>query len=141
MSYGGLRINVDSLIGRDILDLKLENNVITIVLSGSYPHWDCPHVIKIWDSKQLCCESRWISTDDDLSTLIGANLYKIERKKAQAQHCIDRDDDEDDVGDDPAILEIQTNKGFVTFVTHNVHNGYYGGFDIAIAEAHNYVKD
>lgn len=32
------------------------------------------------------------------------------------------------------FIEIQTDKGFLVIANYNDHNGYYGGFDLAITK-------
>ncbi len=74
------------------------------------------------DEGQSCCEYRYITTDDDPSVLNGQKLVHIKAKWGP--------DIEDGNNDSHQIcfLEIQGNQSAVTFVTHNEHNGYYGGF-------------
>lgn len=86
---------------------------------------------KIWDGGQCCCEYRYMSTDDDLQSIVGGKLLNIEIK------------DGPDSGDSYTVtecqfLEITTDKGFVTIKNYNEHNGYYGGFDIKIEEDDEY---
>ena len=78
------------------------------------------------DNGQCCCETRYMSTDDDVQQLIGSRFMCYEVKDAG-----DLQVDEDDYNvHDVQFLEIQTDSGFVTLVNHNEHNGYYGGFRI-----------
>lgn len=82
--------------------------------------------ICIYDGGQSCCESRYMRTDDNLSNFIGAKLLDAELKPAAnlpaeyGEHEI-------------AFLDIKTDKGVFQLVTHNEHNGYYGGFLIRAA--------
>jgi hypothetical protein len=84
--------------------------------------------IAIFDDGQSCCESRYITTDDDVGSLVGHILTRIEAK--------DGPDTEDEHGDmhETCFVEIGTDDGFVTLVNHNEHNGYYGGFGLSITE-------
>jgi len=84
--------------------------------------------IAIWDDGQSCCESRYITCDDDFSKILDANLVAIETKSA--------DDIEDEYGGshEQVFIDLVTSKGTVTFTTHNEHNGYYGGFSLTITE-------
>ncbi len=84
--------------------------------------------IDVWDNGQSCCESRYITTDDDLSTLVGGVLKHIEVKS-----CDSTNGWHDEVHE-TAFVEVATDKGFVTIATHNEHNGYYGGFGLTITE-------
>ena len=78
--------------------------------------------IKLFDDGQRCCESRYMTTDDDLSYYIGAELVGAEIKNAP--------DTEDEYGNvhEVKFLEVKTSKGCFTMASHNEHNGYYGGF-------------
>ena len=77
--------------------------------------------LMIWDGGQSCCESRYMTTDDDLSDFNGATLLDFELKSV---------DDVDDGYDVHEIqfLDVKTSEGVFTMVNHNEHNGYYGGF-------------
>jgi hypothetical protein len=79
-------------------------------------------IMIITDEGQSCCESRFMTTDDNLNDFIGAVLLNIESKPGG--------DTEDENGDwqDIEFLEITTNNGFFQIVNHNEHNGFYGGF-------------
>jgi hypothetical protein len=137
-NYYGIRVDQDSLKYKEIKCITLEDSVIRIVLANG---WRKPDVeICIWDAGQQCCESRFITCDDDLSSVVGADFINLTKAPAPASEAEDPDDN-DEVGDDPMFLILQTDKGFLTFVTHNVHNGYYGGFDIVVTEARHYTRD
>ena len=73
------------------------------------------------DDGQTCCESRYMTTDDDLSYFSGAVLMGAEVKSAP-------DIDVDYGAHEIAFLVVTTSKGAFTIETHNEHNGYYGGF-------------
>lgn len=77
------------------------------------------------DEGQSCCESRYITSDDDLGYYSGADLYDVEL----GEH---RESNSSEYGDCHEIqfLNVRTSKGVITFETHNEHNGYYGGFSI-----------
>lgn len=81
--------------------------------------------IQISDEGQTCCEYRYMSTDDNPKDLIGGQFISAE---------IDRYNNfEDDWGEnEQAFLRVASTKGAITVVTHNRHNGYYGGFCINI---------
>lgn len=83
--------------------------------------------IEIWDNGQSCCESRYAMTDDDVSTLVGNKLTLVQVKEGP---------DLDDNGEyhEQTFVEVATDKGFITLVSHNEHNGYYGGFNITITD-------
>ncbi len=113
--------------GRKIVDALIEDNLMKITFEDGVK-------IRIYDDGQSCCELRYMRTDDDVKTLIGGTLLKIfvkgvgeEKEKHEGKYF---DDDYHEV----AFLEIQTDKSFVTLSTHNEHNGYYGGFGLAVEE-------
>ena len=85
--------------------------------------------LKIWDNGRSCCESRYITTDDDIHFLVGGKLKEIKVRSVQ-----EIDDGDGGEYHEMAFLEISTEKGSVTFVTHNEHNGYYGGFGLSLDE-------
>ena len=77
------------------------------------------------DNGQCCCENRYMSTDDDVKSLVGSRFVCYEVKDGPDVS----EDDEYEVHD-TQFLEIKTDSGFITLVNHNEHNGYYGGFSI-----------
>jgi hypothetical protein len=86
--------------------------------------FDDGSTLHIWDAGQDCCEARYMSTDDDLSSLIGGHLVDVDV----------RDGDVGTYGDDShetAFVKVITDQATITLVTHNEHNGYYGGFGLA----------
>ena len=79
------------------------------------------HVLLLWDGGQSCCEARYTTTDDAVEEFVGATLVDVD--------LLDADTIEDDYGvHEQQFLRVQTDRGDMTFVTHNEHNGYYGGF-------------
>ncbi len=84
--------------------------------------------IKIWDSGQDCCERRYMRTDDVAADLIGRTLASIEVKRVETNS--DNNGDPHEI----AFMEINADGLIIAFSTHNEHNGYYGGFDLRIAE-------
>ena len=83
--------------------------------------------IKLADEGQSCCESRYMRTDDDLSQFVGAKLNSGELRQAP--------DVEDEYGShEVQFLVLITDRGNITFSSHNEHNGYYGGFWIVASK-------
>lgn len=80
---------------------------------------------RIWDDGQSCCESRYMTTDDDLSHYVGSTIRDVEIADAPAR------EDEYECHE-VQFLRIKTTKGTLVMETHNQHNGYYGGFYIRI---------
>lgn len=79
--------------------------------------------LRLADEGQSCCEHRYMTTDDDLSYFVDAELRDIEIAEAPdgegSGECHERQ-----------FLRVKTTKGDFTMETHNEHNGYYGGFYI-----------
>jgi hypothetical protein len=77
------------------------------------------------DTGQYCCENRYMTTDDDLTYYIGAELWDVEIRPAPSLN-----DDDSSESHDVEFLVVKTNKGEFVMESHNEHNGYYGGFSI-----------
>ena len=106
---------IQAVIGKQIKSIELIEDEIVLKTSDGG--------LKLLDYGQLCCESRYMRTDDDLSEFVGAVVNGFELKQAP--------DQEDEYGvHEVQFLEIATSKGAITFASHNEHNGYYGGFHI-----------
>jgi len=102
--------------GKKITKLELASDKLIFTFADG-------SMIKLWDDGQSCCEKRYMHTDDDLPYYIGSRLLDIEIRDAP------------DVPDEYDYHEVQfllvtTSKGVFTMVTHNEHNGWYGGFSI-----------
>lgn len=78
--------------------------------------------LRIWDGGQSCCESRYMTTDDNLSEHYGATLLDFELKSADVIQGSDVHEIQ--------FLDVKTSNGVFQMVNHNEHNGYYGGFYI-----------
>jgi len=87
--------------------------------------------IHIWDNGQSCCESRYITTDDDPKGLVGQVLLAIETRPApEAKPNTEYSDVHEAV-----FIDVKTDLGVgVTLCCHVDHNGYYGGFGLTITE-------
>lgn len=108
-------------VGRKIVKAEILNEALHLTFAGGTG-------IKIWDGGQDCCESRYLTTDDIVTDLVGKTLWYIDLKQVQG-------------GDEGGIscheivfVEIGTDDGHITLVNHNEHNGWYGGFRLMIAE-------
>ena len=117
---GQLTGNADSVeafkgaLNKTIASLALEDNALHFTFDGGSK-------IKLFDDGQSCCEERYMTTDDDLSYYIGSQLLDAEIKEAPS---VQDEDGEHEV----QFLEIVTSRGAFVMETHNIHNGYYGGF-------------
>ena len=113
--------NASKFYGRKITGAVLENNSLKLSFEDGAK-------TAIWDAGQACCEDRYMTTDDDVQYLVGSRLIRIEEKPGPYEY-----DDENELTE-ICFVEVGTDQGFITLVTHNVHNGYYGGFDLEIKE-------
>ncbi len=120
---GGSEESADNYYGRKVVAASLDSQANKVFLT-----FDDGVRIAIWDDGQSCCESRYITCDDDLSRIVGGDLVAIETK--------DGPDTEDEWGGchEQVFVDVITTEGTVTFTTHNEHNGYYGGFGLTITE-------
>lgn len=108
--------------GKKIINAEISNNK---TLKIFFDDKTCVH---IFDNGQSCCEDRYMSTDDDFSSIIGNILTNVEIKD------VGKTTEEDSEVHDIEFLEITADKGFIIIANHNQHNGYYGGFDIDLRE-------
>lgn len=77
--------------------------------------------IQFADEGQSCCEARYTRTDDDLAPFVGATFLRAELRDAPPVA--------DEYGEhEVQFLVLVTDRGNITFSSHNEHNGYYGGF-------------
>lgn len=119
---GGSKHSASEFYGRKVVSAELKDERLSLVL-------DDGEVIQIWDDAQSCCESRYITCDDDLSKLIGGKLSKIEVREFKEESS--------EYGDahEMAFVEVATDECFITICTHNQNNGYYGGFGLTITSS------
>lgn len=79
--------------------------------------------MRLFDDGQSCCETRYMRTDDDLAAFVGATLIDAEvREGGEVEGKYEIHETE--------FLIVTTSAGQFTMVSHNEHNGYYGGFSI-----------
>jgi hypothetical protein len=108
-------------VGRTIKAASLHDNELEIAFEDGA-------TIHVWDNLQICCENRYMTSDDDPSSLVGRQLTGIVAKEGTSE------EDECGVEREIVFVEVQTDGGFITLVNHNEHNGYYGGFGLTITE-------
>ena len=118
---GGSVHSAEEYYGLKVTEAKIVDNKLRLA-------FDNGKKIEIWDDGQSCCESRYITCDDDVKSLINGTINKIEAKEGP---CV-----EGEYGDthEQVFVEIGTDKGFITLANHNEHNGYYGSFGLTITE-------
>ncbi len=111
---------VDSLLGRIISSILLRDSDIFIAFEDGSS-------LKVWDDGQSCCETRYITSDESFEHYSGSKFLGLEMR----EFTYPEDHQEDEyMCHECEILFIKTSVGDVDFVTHNEHNGYYGGFMI-----------
>lgn len=118
---GGSEHDPKEFYGQKVMAAEIIDNRLRLGLSGG-------KFIEIWDDGQSCCESRYMTCDDDVKSLVGHDLVRIDAK--------DGPDTEGEYGNihEQVFIEVGTDKGFITIANHNEHNGYYGGFGLTITE-------
>ena len=117
---GGSEHSGDEYAGKRIAAASIDDERLTL-------EFDDGVKIDIFDDGQSCCETRYMTTDDDVQSLVGHNLHHIEAKPGP--------DEAGEYGDhETCFVEVGTDRGFITITNHNEHNGYYGGFGLSIAE-------
>lgn len=104
-------------IGKKIQFIKLTDGDLTICFYDKTR-------LKLWDNGEVCCGDRYFRTDDTLADYFGDHLLGFEIRDAP-----DRDDQKDN-SHEVQFLVMNTNQGQLVLSSHNLHNGYYGGFAI-----------
>lgn len=121
MLGGGSQVDPKELIGRTVTAAWIGGDELLFTLDGTDSY-------RLYDNGQSCCERRYTTCDDKPEDLVGGKLVNIEVKEVKAVEA-EYDSHEQ------AFVEIRTDKAFITIVTHNEHNGYYGGFGLTIEKA------
>jgi hypothetical protein len=117
---GGSPKSASDYYGRTIVDAKVNENALIM-------KFDDGVTVRLWDNGQSCCESRYITCDDDAKNLIGGKLVKIEVSEGGNIPC-------EYGAHETCFVEVATDKAHIKLCTHNEHNGYYGGFGLSIDE-------
>lgn len=124
---GGSKNSADKYYGRTIAEAIMdgEDNRLRLTFEDGV-------TIEIWDDGQSCCENRYMTTDDDVSSLVGHKLIRIEAKDGPDHPSGEYDEYHEEI-----FVEVATDGGLITIANHNEHNGYYGGFGLTITELEN----
>lgn len=112
----GSRDAMFAILGKKLAIVELRDDALWMTVEGG-------PTVRMSDHGQSCCESRYMRTDDDLASFVGATLTGVEVREAPS---VDVDYDAHDV----EFLAVQTDRGEFVMSSHNEHNGYYGGFAI-----------
>jgi len=113
--------------GGDVVAANAGKTIIELTMTGDGEGDDELHFVfddgarmSLLDNEQLCCELRYMTTDDNLKDFVGAKFESAEV----------RDGPQYSNSHEIQFLIVHTSKGSFTIETHNEHNGYYGGFDL-----------
>lgn len=120
MLCGGGAGNADAVnraIGKTIATVEVGEDIVVTFDDGA--------TLRIHDAGQSCCESRYITCDDDLASFVGDVLVSIEEKDGTQQPTSEYGEEHEIV-----FIEFTTRNGSFTACTHVEHNGYYGGFSL-----------
>lgn len=113
----GTAAAVQSSIGKKLKSIKLNgDNVVCAFDDGAW--------LRLWDNGQSCCESRYVTSDDNDKDFAGHTLVNVEIREA-AKHDVNEYTEHE-----IQFLAVKTDKDEFVATTHNEHNGYYGGFSI-----------
>lgn len=121
--YPSAAFDLAPLIGREVASAKILDDGIPGEDGAALLVFKDGSRLALWDRGRSCCEHRYIVTDDDLSSIGGATFLGIEVVSADTPKGEDGDHE-------IQFLNVQTSAGVFQFATHNVHNGYYGGFSL-----------
>ena len=117
---GGSEQSADKYYGRKIKSAEFKDDKVKLKFDDGVS-------ISIYDDGQSCCESRYMTTDDKIESIVGQTLRGITVKSHE-------DKESDGEHHEVCFLEISTDKDAFVFATHVEHNGYYGGFGLTIVE-------
>lgn len=106
-------------IGKKITALRLGDD------DALHFEFDDGYKMKLLDNGQSCCETRYMRTDDDLQAHVGSIL-----RSAEVADGPSVEDEQYGADHETQFLKVDTTYGTFTMVSHNEHNGYYGGFSI-----------
>jgi hypothetical protein len=98
--------------------------IAKVVMSGEALRFEFTDetAMELFDDGQSCCESRYMTCDEDFASYVGATLMDAEVCEAPSRTSEGGEDH------DCAFLRVTTSAGILTCETHVEHNGYYGGF-------------
>lgn len=109
-------------LGKTIYKIKLNNNVVSLTL-------DDGSQFEFWDNGQNCCEERYLDTFDDIERIEGQKLVGVQVLNAGTPPEHDKQEVE---CHEISFLEFKTDKDVISFSSHNLHNGYYGGISLTV---------
>lgn len=112
--------HVTSCLNKTITALSLgDDNALHFVMDDGTK-------MRLYDSEEICCEERYMRTDDNLADFVGAKLLGAEVKPGPTMS--------DEYGEhEIRFLDVKTDKGVFQMACHNEHNGCYDEFAISSA--------
>jgi len=120
----------------EIVGLEIEGVVRDTYNETLWINFTDGRKLSVRDGGQSCCESRYMTCDDDLSGHEGGQLLSIDTNAADPKPVLDYAGEKADYDyggcHETQFVKVQTTKGSFTLCTHNEHNGYYGGFSLAV---------
>lgn len=105
------------LVGQILTALQVEDHTITLTAGGR---------TFILEDPNDCCEKRYFHTDDEVAPHLQTHIISIEVAKAPSL------EDADGGRHEVCFLRIGTTVGVFVVSAHNIHNGYYGGFNLCV---------
>lgn len=112
-------------IGRTIADVRLCDGESDQVTGMAFLFTDATAVI-YFDGARSCCESRYMTCDDELTHYIGATLLDVDVSR-NAPGGDGQSETADYEEHEWAFVDFKTARGVLSATMHNRHNGYYGG--------------
>jgi len=129
----GIGFNINALSGRPESDVNAYKNSlnktiasVSLVEDGNgelHINFIDGTTLVLFDDDRSCCESRYMTTDDVLADFAGATFNGVEIAEGPDVEGVYETHEQQ-------FLKVSTSKGVFTMVTHNQHNGYYGGMYI-----------
>ena len=116
--------NFQSAINKEISELRIDPEY-NFGDGGLFINFIDKSGIVIYDGGRSCCESRWMHTDDELTSFVGSILLGAEVREGPEVES-------DWEYKESQFLIVKTSLGEFTIVNYNQHNGYYGGFWLSI---------
>ena len=122
--------------GAGLLEAAKGKTIERLRIDNEYNLWDGGLLMRftdgsgvwIYDDQRSCCETRYMHTDDVLSSFEGASFVGVRLGEYTTSETEGGEESE------VQFLIIDTSLGSAVVETHNIHNGYYGGFWIKVAE-------
>lgn len=110
--------------------------IIHLIEEYSNPKWDGYRIVTneqeiffvIRNNSNCCEEWGYLSTPDDLSEFVGAQLIDIDQID-ENYNLIEKLVNAEISGSEEVnttFINIRTNRGLLQLVAYNAHNGYYG---------------